>query len=310
VFCLQCGAEAPARAVLCPTCGHDLGRSSADLRSSPVLADAPLEAGVTHSGPGAAVLKPGVSPSIRPGDLDRPGLPQDTRGRVLLAVLLAMAVDLFLPWAVVFGQHETLPQTAGFAIVFLLLLAGLPLMHPKLRRNTISAALPILIGGACLGLGVTYWLNLTQSQPAQFFTGSASIGSQPHLFAVSPAGPDFGLVGFLVGGATLAIVGYYLLVEAARAPFLAAAPQQASSQAEQPAGPRLAAVSATGGELAPAEPAKQNSSGAENREQRDTKPSKDSTPQIALPGSDAWTRTLEPPTFVRPKVGAIRRTNR
>ena len=74
MFCLQCGAEAPARAVLCPTCGHDLGRSSADLRSSLALADMPLAPSVSL--PGAAIAR--ALPTIRAGDLDRPGLPQDT----------------------------------------------------------------------------------------------------------------------------------------------------------------------------------------------------------------------------------------
>jgi hypothetical protein len=298
VFCLQCGAEAPVRAVLCPTCGHDLGRSSADLRSSLALGDMPLAPSVSL--PGAAMA--GALPSIRAGDLDRPGLPQDTPGRALVVVLLAMAVDLFLPWSVVLGQHYTLPQTAGFAIVLLLLLAGLPLMHPRLRRNTISATFPILIGGICLGVGVTYWVNLTQSQIDQISSSSTGI------VLVTPAGPDFGLFGFLIGAAALAVLGYYLLLAAARAPFQELARQQAPVVTRQAVGSGPAPVSTT--EPAPVETAKESSIEAENNLQRDTKSAKESTPQIALPGSDAWTRTLEPPTFVRPKVGAIRRTKR
>jgi hypothetical protein len=301
VFCLQCGAEAPARAVLCPTCGHDLGRSSADLRSSLALADVPLEAGVSLPGP-VVIVAP---PSIRAGDLDRPGLPQDTPGRVLLVVLLVMAVDLFLPWSTSFGQHYTLSQAAGFAIICLLCLAGLPLMHPKLRRSTVSAALPILIGGICLGLGVTYWANLTQSQSEPIFTGSSPFGGLD-----SPPGPDFGLVGFLIGASALAVVGYYLLLGAARAPLPELAPQQATTHTGQSVRIRPAAVSAAVGEPAPAGTAKESSPRATISEQQGDKSSKDAAPQIALPGSDAWTRTLEPPTFVRSKLGGIRRTNR
>ena len=245
MFCLQCGAEAPARAVLCPTCGHDLGRSSADLRSSLALADAPLASSVSLPGPAIA----GALPSIRAGDLDRPGLPQDTPGRVLLVVLLAMAVDLFLPWSVAVGQHYTLPQTAGFAIVVLLLLAGLPLMHPRLRRNTISAAFPILIGGICLGVGVTYWVNLTQSQVIQPFGGSTisevPLSSRSVIFGAFTPGPDFGLFGFLIGAAALAVLGYYLLLEAARAPFQELARQQAPVETGQSVGSGPAAVSTT-----------------------------------------------------------------
>jgi len=300
VFCLQCGAEAPARAVLCPTCGHDLGRSSADLRSSLALADVPLEAGVSLPGP-AIVM---ASPSIRAGDLDRPGLPQDTPGRVLLVVLLVMAGTLFLPWSTSFGQHYTLSQAVGFAIVFLLLLAGLPLMHPKLRRNTVSAALPILIGGICLGLGLTYWGRLIQMQLDQ--PGPQSTG----IVLVSPAEPDFGLFGFLIGAVVLAIVGYYVLVDAVREPFLISASQKASAAMGALVRPGASAVPAAVGEPAPAGTAKESSPGAANSEQQGGKSSNDAVPQIVLPGSDAWTRTLEPPTFVRSKLGGIRRTNR
>ena len=209
----------------------------------------------------------------------------------------------FCPGASSVGQHYTLPQTAGFAIVFLLLLAGLPLMHPRLRRNTISATFPILIGGICLGVGVTYWVNLTQSQ-------DRLQDPLPHPYRHCPraltAGPDFGLFGFLIGAAALAVLGYYLLLAAARAPVQELARQQAPVETGQAVGSGPAAVSTT--EPAPVETAKESSPEAENNVQRDTKSAKESTPQIALPGSDAWTRTLEPPTFVRPKVGAIRRT--
>src|SRR5215469_764495 len=113
VFCQQCGAEAPIRALTCPTCGHDLGRSAADLRSSMVPSE-PSSSSPGTSNLSLPLVTPSNSASIRPGDLDRPGWPRDALGRILLLVVLALEVDLFLlPWRLVGSQHETLPTSAG-----------------------------------------------------------------------------------------------------------------------------------------------------------------------------------------------------
>jgi energy-converting hydrogenase Eha subunit A len=282
VFCLQCGAEAPARAVTCSVCGHDLGRSSADLRSSAAMADTSLEAGVTRGAPVkdfSTTTRPALtSVRIRAGDLDQPGLPQDATGRALLIVILALAADLFLPWSVVYGQHQTLPVASGVAIACLIGLSALPLLHPSLRRYTATAAFPLVVGGMCLGIGIAFWANLG-----------------------STTGPDFGLVAFLIGAALVVVIGYHLFLGSARAPRPSVSPvstiptrltdlEPAKLHLEGPA-PAAAAVSA-------------------DETSKPTNPKAASIPELVLPGSDSWNHSMEPPPILRPRAGNIRRSNR
>jgi hypothetical protein len=327
VFCLQCGAEAPARAVNCSVCGHDLGRTSADLRGSMTLTEIPLQSsnsGILTSHRAALPLP--ASPSIQAGDLDQPGLPKDAIGRVLLIVILGLAADLFLPWRVVYGQHETLPLELAAAIAALVVLAAVPLFHPKLRRYTISAALPIVVGGTCLGLGAAFWAYLVHSNDL------SAVSCQGILChnAIDPnsIGPDFGLFCFMVLAAILVVIGYYLFLAAARVSPLAASALATAHAAAMPSTRRvltassLVATSSQATEskpnavppaVTPPQPGDPHSTG--NSEGQDAYPpatisARPSTAKIALPGTDLWNRTLEPPTFLRPKAGSIRRSNR
>ena len=214
MFCQQCGAEAPTRALTCPTCGHDLGRSAADLRSNMTLPE------FLSSSPGISNLSlpfaiSPLSATIQPGDLDRPGWPRDALGRLLLLIVLTLAVDLFLlPWRLVGSQHETLPAPAGMAIAVLVLLAAVPLFHPALRRRPMWAILPVLVGGVCLGIGVAFWVNPTP--PTIFVSGLTGRFPTGDDIISGGAIPDVGLFGFLIGALILVGVGYQIFLAAAR----------------------------------------------------------------------------------------------
>jgi hypothetical protein len=300
VFCLQCGAEAPARAVTCSVCGHDLGRSSADLRSSAVMADTSLGAAVTRSTP-VKDLSTGTRPTlasvrIHAGDLDQPGLPQDATGRALLIVILALAADLFLPWSVVYGQHQTLPVGSGVAVACLIGLAALPLLHPRLRRYSAMAAFPLVVGGMCLGIGIAFWANLGSTAAVN------CPGSCPPsvLLAQSNAGPDFGLVAFMLGAALVVVIGYHMFLGSARAyrPIASAATiiptRPTESEPVQSHQPGQAAADTV----------------SEDKTTKTASPEAVSIPELALPGSDSWNHTMEPPPILRTRAGSIRRSNR
>jgi hypothetical protein len=308
VFCQQCGAEAPTRALTCPTCGHDLGRSAADLRSSMMLP----ESSSSSSGISNLALPFATSPlsaSIQPGDLDRPGWPRDALGRVLLVIVLTLEVDLFLlPWRVVGTQHETLPTAAGVAIAVLVLLAAVPLFHPRLRRQPLWAVIPVLVGGVCLGIGVAFWANPT---PPTIFV--SSFHSAPLLFAsngaiTGGAVPDIGMFGFFIGALILIGVGYQLFLAAARnsvvVPVSTAVAARTKNVPVSPVvAPRL-----------PGEPEIQEVDAAASEqqtgEQSRTQTVVPKPAEITLPGSEAWSRTLNSPIFQRPKSGMLRRSNR
>ena len=288
MFCLQCGAEAPARAVTCSVCGHDLGRSSADLRSSIAMVDTPIGAGVTLGSPvqEASARPVGTSVSIHAGDLDQPGLPQDATGRALLIVVLALVADLFLPWSVVSTQHQTLPVATGLAISLLIGLAALPLAHPMLRRYTITAAVPMVVGGMCLGIGIAFWANL----------GSTSS-------ATSSAGPDFGLLVFLVGAALVVVIGYHLFLDSA---LVSLPSEAAAASARIPTRP-TGMEQPQSNQVAPPAAAAAYSA---DKTIEPKSPKAVSIPEPVLPGSDSWNHTLEAPVFIRPRAGTIRRSNR
>jgi hypothetical protein len=295
VFCLQCGAEAPARAVTCAVCGHDLGKSSADLRSSAVMVDTSLEAGVTRATPVkdlSTSTRPALaSARIHAGDLDQPGLPQDATGRALLIVILALEADLFLPWSIVYGQHQTLPVGSGASIASLIGLATLPLLHPRLRRYTATAAFPLVVGGMCLGIGVAFWANLgsTAAVISVNCPGSCPPSVLPAQTAgqLLSAGPDFGLVAFLIGAVLVVVIGYHLFLDSARAyrPI-------ASAAVIIPTRPTV---------LEPVQSHKAGQAAADDAV---------SIPELVLPGSDSWNHTMEPPPILRPRAGSIRRSNR
>jgi len=241
-----------------------------------------------------------ASVRIRAGDLDQPGLPQDATGRALLIVILALAADLFLPWSVVDGQHQTLPVGGGVAIAFLIGLAALPLLHPRLRRYTATAAVPLVVGGMCLGVGMAFWANLGSSTaPSEICPGFCPPSVLP---AQSSAGPDFGLVVFLIGAILVVVVGYRLFLDSARASLPSGATttapiptRSAQPEAQQPVQDRqpaaVAAISADETTTA-------------------TNPKAVSIPEVVLPGSDSWSRTMDPPPILRPRAGSIRRSNR
>lgn len=320
MFCLQCGAEAPARAVACSVCGHDLGRYSADLRSSAAMADTSLESGVTR-GTSVKDLTTTTRPAltsvriragdldqpVRAGDLDQPGLPRDATGRALLIVILALAADLFLPWSVVLGQHQTLPVASGVAIACLIGLAALPLLYPRLRRYTATAAFPLVVGGMCLGIGITFWANLgsttavvTEICPGSCPPSSTVIGSAAFSAAQSSAGPDFGLVAFLIGAVLVVVIGYHLFLGSARASRPSAS--AASTIPTRPTG------------LESAQPHQEEPAAADvvsaDETTTPTNPKAASIPELVLPGSDSWNHSIEPPPILRPKAGSIRRSNR
>ena len=310
MFCQQCGAEAPTRALTCPTCGHDLGRSSADLRSSMTLP----ESSSSSSGISNLALPLATSPSsasIQPGDLDRPGWPRDALGRILLLIVLALEVDLFLlPWRIVGTQHETLPTAAGVAIAVLVLLAAVPLFHPRLRRQPLWTVIPVLVGGVCLGIGAAFWAN--PSPPTIFVSGfhSAPLPFTSNDAITGGAVPDVGMFGFFIGALILIGVGYQLFLAAARnsvvVPLATAVAVRTKNVPVSPVVvPRLSGTPEIQ-EVNAVAAASEQETGEQSRAQTVVpKPA-----EITLPGSEAWSRTLDSPVFQRPKSGVLRRSNR
>jgi hypothetical protein len=186
----------------------------------------------------------------------------------------------------------------GVAIALLIGLAALPLLHPRLRRYTATAAVPLVVGGVCLGVGMAFWANLGSIIGV---SSPSCPGSCPGGF-LSSAGPDFGLLVFFVGAMLVVVVGYRLFLDSARASARGEAATTAPipTKSAQPEGQRPerdrqpAAVAAISADETTAA----------------TNPKAVSTPEVVLPGSDSWSRTLDPPPILRPRAGSIRRSHR
>lgn len=218
MFCLGCGAETPPRAVKCPVCGRDLGGTAGEVS----YAISPTASGnALPMPPAAALYKPPAlasatsapaSPSITRGDLDGMGIPRDAHGRAVLVTIIAMAVDLLAPWVVTNQTHHAAAAIGAPALVALPILGAalLPLVSPALRKTPTYAALPMIIGGLCVGAAGAFWALLT------YLSYDYSIASA--LLPPSPTfviGPDVGVYLFMLGGAVLIFTGYPVFLSAA-----------------------------------------------------------------------------------------------
>ena len=310
MFCLYCGAEAPTRGTTCPVCGRDLGRSSADLRSSSALSNILESADSSPSPTYLTELRGEVAPSVRAGDLDQPSFPRDGIGRALLIVVLALEADLLLPWRVVQGQHQTLPALNGLIIGCLILAGGLPLLHPQLRRSTIFAALPLGIGGILFGIGLAFWMNLgsvtynvvpisgVRSSPSSSAPGRVVYGIAEGRLVASTAGPDFGLLVFLLGAIVLVGIGYVFFLGAARSPVAPKVEADAALHSPPHA------------QTSPAIDIAETKYASEVAAKHTPNPPSASPPDLALPGSESWNQAVESPVLLRPQTGGIRRPAR
>jgi hypothetical protein len=199
------------------------------------------------------------------------------------------------------------------SIAALILLATVPLLHPRLRRQPLWTVLPILVGGICLGIGAAFWVNPTPPLVEVVFEPNSSSRSVlPSSFAVASTIPDVGMFGFLIGALLLVGVGYQLFLAAARnsgaVPVATAVAARAAKEppvpvvlAPQTAVPPLGIQEVMAG----ATTAGQNSGERPAIQKVTVKHS-----EIALPGSEAWSQTLDSPVFQRPKSGMLRRSNR
>lgn len=243
MFCMGCGAEVPARAVVCPVCGRDSGRGSGDGRGAHTQAEtidravAAEERGAARAysaPPATAAPAPALpDPSIGSGDLDQPGFPRDALGRSLIFTVLAMAADLLAPWVNVDGDRIA-PSSLGLLPllgVVWLALAVAPLLRPSLRATPLYAAAPLVVGATSLGLAAAVWIRVTllASQTAAVSTGDSSF--QP-LGTSTTA--DVGLYLFLAGAVVLIVAGYQCFLAAARAQERAELRAEASLRAPAP----------------------------------------------------------------------------
>jgi hypothetical protein len=220
-----------------------------------------------------------------------------------------MILDLLAPWVNTFDARQVPAQLGTLALLaaVLLGLALTPLARPSLRRQPATAVLPLVIGAAAFGVALCLWAIL-------FIAGHAD---------PAPDAPvaDFGLYLFLFGGGVLMYCGYQLLLEAARASM--PAPQMTPEELGALVTAIMANMSADG-QPAKAAPARfVTATQQPNYDESPTVSPRSPTPptpilvaaatdqgseaitgpqhnSIALPGSEAWSVTPEPPNFVRP----------
>lgn len=293
MFCQGCGAELDARALACGVCGR------------PPSAEARVLARETSAAPAAIspVATIPRAPSITEGDLDAPGLPRDTPGRLVLVLGIALAVDLLLPW-VRLNDVAVSPAALGVPAVcaVLVLFVGVsPAVSPSVRRHPAGAALPLAAGGIGAGMALTVLLMLNPL--AQFAVRTASgsdIGVSPRL----------GLYLFLVGSLGLAGAGYAML-HAERESVLSAALEHRERTASTSGVTRSLAAAVTLVEPSAAQevaahagvsgPLRISADRADvNASRREEPEPAPPVAPLALPGSEAWTRAPSLPAITRP----------
>lgn len=340
MFCMGCGAEVPARAVVCPVCGRGTG-GRGDARAASAQAGAldkanmidgagergaPRELSAAPTLALAAAPTAPAGPSIGSGDLDQPGFPRDALGRSLIFTVLAMAADLLAPWVNVDGNRIA-PSSLGLLPALgavWLALAVLPLLRPSLRATPLYAAAPLMVGATSLGLAAAVWIRVTLfgAQPTAQSGGDSAFqvlgaSSSAYQSLSTSSSADMGLYLFLAGSVVLIIAGYQMFLAAARAEAhaglraegLAEAPERGASagSAVPPARPAASDGRAT-------TPAARGAATAVAPDPRPL-PSPPLTPVpavpdapplpapqrgVALPGSAAWNQTPHTPDFQRP----------
>lgn len=334
---MGCGAETPPRASACPVCGRPLGagaasrpdetRPQAGIGSRSSATEAEAERHTTqrqqttalHPTPGAA--RATSAPSISRGDLATAGFPRDTLGRAVIFTVLAMCADLVAPWVMLDGERIA-PSDVGLPIlsaVVVLGLAALPVIRPSLRATPLYAAAPLVIGAASFGAAGAVWLRTALSSGGADVTADVNSSSPLHVasFTFSPVYiADVGLYLFLAGAVVLVCTGYQLFLAAARASALAelratlpapvppatrsAAPAAAAAVAPA-AAPTAAPVSAEP-IAATVGPQTGDGDGADTAHAGSPPPSANGhrDPEIALPGSPAWSQAPALPNYQRP----------
>ncbi len=333
MFCMGCGAEVPARTVVCPVCGRDTGRGGdgrgaraqaealgrVDGVSAASVSSAAGERGAHALALAAAPTTP-AGPSIASGDLDQPGFPRDALGRSLIFTLLAMAADLLAPWVNLNGNRIA-PSSLGLLPVVgvvWLSLAVLPLLRPSLRATPLYAAAPLVVGATSLGLAAAVWMRVTLFG-SQTVVDSADGASLQSLGTSSSA--DVGLYLFLAGAVVLIIAGYQIFLAAAHAQAIAELRAEGSPPASERAAqgatvpvPRAASDGQWPSPI-PTVLALDGAAVAASSSSRplpppplppsptlpEASPSAGAAqPGVALPGSAAWNQAPHTPDFQRP----------
>src|SRR5262249_27842211 len=146
------------------------------------------------------------------GEQDRPGFPHDMVGRALLITVLAMMLDLFVPWLNTFGTRYA-PAQIGRPILGVIALLGMaltPLARPSLRRRPAAALLPLVIGAAACGVAAFFWVVqvISASRPPTDTASAPVLGPQLPFAPVV----DVGLYLFFLGGGVLVHCGYRMML--------------------------------------------------------------------------------------------------
>ncbi len=301
MFCQGCGAEAPPRAAACHVCGRSLPVAADSYRwNEPPVTPAAIVPLVSSPVPVVAATP---LAGVDRGDLDTFGLPKDWAGRAVILAALAMAANLLTPWATLGQRHVSAAQYGAPAIALLttFAMAMVPVLHPSLRRQTLYAVIPLLVGAFCLGIGALGWVYL--------FYMSATLARETIPFVESA---DVGLYLFMVGSGALIALGYHLFLAAATAraafgddmfktppPPPATKPSSAIVTADTP-GDTLQMLGAS------ADAGHPHDTAAATVSPPLVQPPVDGTEpglSVVLPGSAEWSRTPEPPALQRLSTG-------
>ena len=217
MFCMGCGAELRRGMDRCAVCGRPIDGPALQLRQSASLSPTSLT-----SSPNANASR-STAPSIARGDLDAPGLPRDAAGRALLFVVLALVVDLLVPWLDQEGIRWSPGQAGLFTVLIIAILVGAltPLANASLRHNPLAAALPFAIGAGAFGATALLWFTVRAGVTASvtIIIPGDTVGTRvtPNIPVSQAASIDLGLYLFLIGSCVLTYCGYRLLLTAARA---------------------------------------------------------------------------------------------
>src|SRR5262245_62450115 len=108
MFCLGCGAEVQAGAARCAVCGREVSSLPPDSQWSGEHVRRANPAPHASGAPIPTALQPAMpllTSSSPRGEQDRPGFPRDMVGRALLITVLAMMLDLLVPWLNTLGTR-------------------------------------------------------------------------------------------------------------------------------------------------------------------------------------------------------------
>ena len=267
------------------------------------------------------------APSIRWGDLDAPGFPQDILSRVVVVVALGLAANVLTPWVLING-HAISPARLGLpAIAFALLMVAvaLPTLSPPLRRGALLFGLPFGVGAMCFGAGALAWLALDPLGPrlsadliAEANSTNPLIGTTAKVVPETATltlsfRPGIGLYLLLLGSCALMVLGYQLYVQSARASGRAASWRRQATAAAAPSAVALATSTRermyAGGAESNPEPTLAAMAPTHAQRAGESATSSVGTPlallseadsgPVPLPGTARWHQASEAPVIIR-----------